>query len=86
MGMSVARPELLRTIGFRVADAKGRVLGTVEAPMYGTAPDVPDAISVRSGFFSRGRRLVPADAISEIDIRTGVIGLSVDRDAVLSFL
>ena len=65
--MSVARPELLRTIGFRVADAKGRVVGTVEAPMYGSVPDVPDAIS-------------------EIDIRTGVIGLSVDRDAVLSFL
>jgi hypothetical protein len=84
--MSVARPELLRTIGFRVADAKGRVVGTVEGPMYGSAPDVPDAISVRSGFFSRGRRLVPADAISEIDTRTGVIGLSVDRDAVLSFL
>ena len=54
--------------------------------MYGSVPDVPDAISVRSGFFSRGRRLVPADAISKIDIRTGVIGLSVDRDAVLSFL
>ena len=84
--MSVARPELLRTIGFRVADAKGRVVGTVEGPMYGSAPDVPDAISVRSGFFSRGRRLVPADAISKIDIRTGVIGLSVDRDAVLTFL
>jgi hypothetical protein len=84
--MSVARPELLRTIGFRVADAKGRVVGTVEGPMYGSAPDVPDAISVRSGFFSRGRTLVPADAISEIDTRTGVIGLSVDRDAVLTFL
>ena len=84
--MSVARPELLRTIGFRVADAKGRVVGTVEGPMYGSAPDVPDAISVRSGFFSRGRRLVPADAISKIDIRSGVIGLSVDRDAVLTFL
>lgn len=84
--MSVARPELLRTIGFRVSDAKGRVVGTVEGPMYGSAPDVPDAISVRSGFFSRGRRLVPADAISEIDTRTRVIGLSVDRDAVLSFL
>ena len=84
--MSVARPELLRTIGFRVADANGRVVGTVEAPMYGSVPDVPDAISVRSGFFSRGRRLVPADAISKIDARTGVIGLSVDRDAVLTFL
>jgi hypothetical protein len=29
---------------------------------------------------------VPADAISKIDSRSGVIGLSVDRDAVLSFL
>ena len=84
--MSPARPDLLRTIGYLVADAKGRVVGRVEAPMYGSAPDVPDALSVRSGRFSRGRRLVPADAISEIDARTGVIGLSVDRDAVLTFL
>jgi hypothetical protein len=84
--MSVARPELLRTIGFLVADAKGKIVGTVEAPMYGSAPDVPDAISVRSGFLSRRRSLVPADAISKIDSRSGVIGLSVDRDAVLSFL
>jgi len=84
--MSVARPELLRTTGFLVADANGRVLGTVEGPMYGTVPDVPDAISVRGGFLSRRRRLVPADAISEIDGRSGVIGLSVDRDAILCFL
>jgi hypothetical protein len=84
--MSPARHDLLRTIGYLVADAKGRVIGRVEAPMYGSAPDVPDAISVRSGLFSRGRRIVPADAISEIDARTGVIGLSVDRDACLSFL
>ena len=84
--MSVARPELLRTIGFLVSDAKGKIVGTVEAPMYGSVRDVPDAISVRSGFLSRRRSLVPADAISEIDSRTGVIGLSVDRDAVLSFL
>ncbi|TMK77473.1 MAG: hypothetical protein E6G45_09590 [Actinobacteria bacterium] len=84
--MSVARPELLRTIGYLVADVSGRVVGTVEGPMYGSAPDVPDAISVRSGFLSRRRRLVPADAISEIDGRSGVVGLSVDRDAILSFL
>jgi hypothetical protein len=84
--VSAARPELLRTIGYLVADAKGRIIGTVEGPMYGSEPDVPDALSVRSGFLSRRRKLVPADAISEIDSRTGVIGLSVDRDAVLSFL
>jgi hypothetical protein len=84
--MSVARPELLSTTGFLVADSSGRVVGKVEGPMYGSAPDVPDAISVRSGFLSRRRRLVPADAISEIDGLSGVIGLSVDRDAILSFL
>jgi hypothetical protein len=84
--VSAARPELLRTIGYLVADAKGRIIGTVEGPMYGSEPDVPDALSVRSGFMSRRRKLVPADAISEIDSRSGVIGLSVDRDAVLSFL
>ena len=84
--MSIARPELLRTTGFLVADAKGKVIGTVEGPMYGTVADVPDALSVRSGFLSRRRRLVPADAISEIDGRSGVIGLSVDRDAILNFL
>jgi len=84
--MSVARPDLLRTIGYLVADAKCRIGGTVEAPMYGSVPDIPYAISVRSGFLSRRRSLVPADAISKIDSRSGVIGLSVDRDAVLSFL
>lgn len=84
--MSVARPELLETAGYIVADSEGRVVGRVEGPMYGTAPDVPDALAVRSGFLSRRRRLVPADSIEEIDSRSGVIGLSIGRDAVLSFL
>ena len=83
--MSVARPELLRTTGFLVADSNGRVVGTVEGPMYGTVADVPDAIAVRSGFFSRRRRLVPADAISEIDGRSGVIGLRLVRESIQSF-
>jgi hypothetical protein len=84
--VSVARPDLLQTTGYIVADSEGRVVGRVEAPMYGSEPDVPDALAVRSGFLSRRRRLVPADAIEEIDNRSGVIGLSVGRDAVLSFL
>jgi hypothetical protein len=84
--VSVARPDLLRTTGYIVADSEGRVVGRVEAPMYGSEPDIPDALAVRSGFLSRRRRLVPADAIEEIDSRSGVIGLSVGRDAVLSFL
>ena len=54
--------------------------------MYGRAFDVPDALAVRSGFLSRRRRLVPADAIVEIDSRSRVIGLGVEREAIRSFL
>jgi membrane protein YdbS with pleckstrin-like domain len=54
--------------------------------MYGTAPDVPDALAVRSGFFARRRRVVPAEAIQEVDDTTGVIGLRVPREALKSFL
>jgi hypothetical protein len=52
--------------------------------MYGTSPDVPDALAVRSGFLRR-RRLVPADAISAIDGRSGVIGLRLVRESIQSF-
>jgi hypothetical protein len=78
--------DLKRTIGYLVADVKGRVVGRVECPMYGTAPDVPDALSVRFGFLSRRRKLVPADAISEIDGSSGVVGLSVARESIRAFL
>ncbi len=83
--MSALAYDLRRTTGYIVADSRGRVVGKVECPMYGTAPDVPDAVSVRSGFFARRRRLVPADAIEQIDRTSGVIGLRVERDAIRSF-
>jgi hypothetical protein len=54
--------------------------------MYGTAPDTPDALSVRSGFLSRRRRLVPAESIEQIDDGARVIGLRVERDAIRRFL
>ena len=81
-----ALTDLSRTIGYLVADVRGRVVGRVECPMYGTAPDVPDALSVRSGFLSRRRRLVPAEAIQLIDGSTGVVGLNVDRETIRFFL
>jgi hypothetical protein len=84
--MSVPAIALLDTSGFLVADARGRVVGRVECPMYGTQPDVPDALSVRKGFFARRRRLVPAEAIDQIDGTSGVIGLRVERDSLRSFL
>jgi hypothetical protein len=78
--------NLDRTIGFLVADARGRIVGKVERPMYGRVEDVPDALAVRSGFFSRRRRLVPAETIVEIDDRSRVVGLGVDREAIRGFL
>jgi hypothetical protein len=78
--------DLRRTAGYLVADKRGRIVGRVECPMYGTAPDVPDALSVRAGFLSRRRRLVPADAIEQIDGFSGVIGLSVEREKIRRFL
>ncbi len=84
--MSAVAYDLRRTAGYLVADRRGRVVGRVECPMYGTAPDVPDALAVRGGLFQRRRHLVPAEAIEQIDGQSGVIGLRVDRENVRSFL
>jgi hypothetical protein len=84
--MSSVALDLDRTRGFLVADAQGRFVGRVEGPLYGTTPDRPDALSVRSGFLSRRRRLVPAGAIDQIDRASGVIGLNTAREALQRFL
>ncbi|HYY64358.1 MAG TPA: hypothetical protein VE688_07080 [Gaiellaceae bacterium] len=85
--MAVAATDLRWLNGFLVADREGRVVGRVECPMYGTAPDVPDALAVRSSFLARRRRrVVPADTIRDIDDASGVIGLSVGRDSLKRFL
>ena len=84
--MSTVELDLRSVKGFLVADVRGRVIGRVETPMYGTSPDVPDALAVRSGLFARGRRLVEAADIREIDGQSGVIGLRVLREQVRKFL
>jgi hypothetical protein len=84
--MAVAATDLRMLNGFLVADRLGKVVGRVECPMYGTAPDVPDALAVRSGFLARRRRVVPAEAIDEVDDSSRVIELSVERDDLTSFL
>ena len=84
--MSAVELDLRSVRGFLVADVRGRVVGRVEGPMYGRAPDMPDALSVRSGFLSRRRRLVPAEAIQQIDDQSGVIGLHVLRESIRKFL
>ena len=84
--MSAFPLNLSATTGFLVADNRGRVVGKVECPMYGTLPDIPDALSVRGGLFSRHRRLVPADTIAEVDPLSRVVGLRVARETIRRFL
>lgn len=84
--MSAVELDLRSVRGFLVSDVRGRIVGRVEGPMYGRAPDMPDALSVRSGFLSRRRRLVPAEAIQQIDDQSGVIGLRVLRESIRKFL
>ncbi len=84
--MTALAYDLRGTRGYLVADARGRLVGRVECPMYGTKPDEPDALAVRTGFFARRRRLVPAEAIDQIDGETRVIGLRIDREGLRSFL
>jgi hypothetical protein len=54
--------------------------------MYGTAPDVPDALAVRSGVVIRHHFVVPAGAIEEIDGQSRVIGLGLKRKELQRFL
>ena len=84
--MAVAASDLRWLTGFLVADREGKIVGRVECPMYGTTPDVPDALAVRSGFLARRRRVVPADAIDEVDDSSRMIELSVERNQLQSFL
>ena len=84
--MSAVALDLRRTTGYLVADARGRLIGRVECPMYGSSPEEPDALAVRSGFLARRRRLVPADTIELIDGGTRIIGLRVERDSIQTFL
>ncbi len=84
--MSALALDLRDTTGYLVADARGRIVGKVECPMYGTSAETPDALSVRSGFLARRRRLVPAETIEQIDGGTKVIGLRIERDSIRTFL
>jgi len=83
--VALVSPRLEQTVGFLVADARGRLVGRVECALFGSRPDEPDALAVKAGFL-RQRRLVPADTIAQVDVLSGVVGLSVGRDDIRRFL
>jgi hypothetical protein len=74
------------TDGYLVADVRGRSVGHVECPLYGTSPDAPDALAVRSGMFIHRHFLVPASVIDDVDERTRVVGLRLERQQLTRFL
>jgi hypothetical protein len=83
--VSAVAADLQATTGFVVADNRGRVVGRVESPMYEPVTQVPDALAVRPRRLSRHLRLVPANTIATIDEASGVVALSVARDAIRRF-
>jgi hypothetical protein len=77
--------ELMDTIGFGVRDPLGQTVGRVEVPLYGSGPEVPDALAIRSGRLVRRHFIVPANAIAGIDTDAGMIDLHLDRDRLRRF-
>ncbi len=78
--------DLSTTSGYLVADKAGRILGRVERPVYVGSLGLADALSVRASRFPRRRRLVPAEAIEQIDGRSGVVALRLESEQVRSFI
>jgi hypothetical protein len=74
------------TAGFLVADVRGRLVGRVECPMYGTATGEPDALAVRSGMIVRRHFVVPAAAIEVIDYGSRVMSLRLASEDLQRFL
>jgi hypothetical protein len=77
--------DLRRTTGFLVADIRGRVVGRVVGPVYGTSADVPDALTIRTGFIARRRHVIPAESIEQIDGTSRVVGLRFERGSLLRY-
>jgi hypothetical protein len=79
---AAAHVDLAATVGYLVADARGLVVGRVEAPRYSSSDRTADALSVRTGVLRRRSRLIPAGAIAAVDECTRVIGLRIERHAI----
>jgi hypothetical protein len=78
--------EIGNAMGFGVRDPRGRMIGLVEAPLYGREPDRPDALAIRSGRLVHRHFIVPLSLIADVDGDEGVIDLLVSRSDLQRFL
>jgi hypothetical protein len=81
----VNRLDLTSTSGYLVADKAGRPVGRVECAIFGATLDMADALSVRGGLLYRRRRIVPAEAIEQIDGPGRLVELRLEREALTTF-
>ena len=59
----------------------------MEAPLYGSAPDAPDALAIQSGRLVRHHFIVPAEAIAAHRLTVGsMVDLRLDRARLVRFL
>ncbi len=78
----LAADELHRTVGFLVADPRGRVVGRSKGSAPGTSSDEQPALAIHLGFLRHRLCVVPADAIEHIDERMRVVGVRLERKAI----
>jgi hypothetical protein len=71
---------------YTVIDSRGRTVGTVAAPMYGSSPEIPDAADVRAGVRGHRHFIVPNTAVRFVDRGAHVVGLGVPRRKLVRFL
>lgn len=77
MSAAALDPNVLRgTVGYLVADTRGRLVGRVEH----ASPEGDGRLTVRRGLLFRRRRVVLAADIEDIDVTSGVVSLRVARD------
>ena len=78
--------DVVRTIGYAVEDSSGAPLGHVESALYGTTPDRPDAVAVRSDGPLHKHFIVPVTAIEAVDNVELLLALSLERRQLTRFL
>jgi hypothetical protein len=77
--VSRAHAEVGPISGFLVVDVRGRVAGRVDRTIQAFPGEESGPLPIRFGFLRVRRCLLPPESIEQIDGRTKVIGLRIDR-------